>query len=80
MPCLYFRLWSLPSGESPFDIDTVFRRLVPDAYKAGLHSYGGIGGISIDVSFVDPLSSSCFEKEKEVNEKGPHWCRLSTGG
>jgi hypothetical protein len=70
MPCLYFRLWSLPSGESPFDIDTVFRHLVPDAYKAGLHSYGGIGGISIDVSFVDPLSSSSFEKRKKSMSRG----------
>lgn len=51
MPCLYFYLEDLPQGESPFDIDTVFRRLVPDAYREGLRAYGGVGGISIDVSF-----------------------------
>lgn len=50
MPCLYFRLQGLPDDESPLDIDTVFRHIVPDAYKEGLRSYGGIGGISIDVS------------------------------
>lgn len=50
MPCLYFRLHGLPDGEPPFHMDTVFRRLVPDAYKDGLRAYGGVGGISIDVS------------------------------
>lgn len=52
MPCLYFRLWGLPNGESPFDPDTVFRHLVPDAYKESLRRYGDVGGISIDVSRV----------------------------
>ncbi|KAF4123430.1 ubiquitin-like-conjugating enzyme ATG10 [Geosmithia morbida] len=49
MPCLYFHFEGLPDDESPFDLHTVFRRLVPDAYKEGLRAYGGVGGISIDV-------------------------------
>ncbi|KAK7422600.1 E2-like conjugating enzyme atg10 [Neonectria magnoliae] len=38
----------LPAHEPAFNIDTVFRRLVPDEYKAGLRALGGIGGISAD--------------------------------
>lgn len=49
-PCLWFSLHDLPVDEQGFDIDTVFRRLVPDQYKAGLRSAGAIGGISADVS------------------------------
>lgn len=48
-PCLWFSLHNLPNDEQAFDIDTVFRRLVPDQYKNGLRSAGGIGGISADV-------------------------------
>ncbi|KOS16849.1 Ubiquitin-like-conjugating enzyme ATG10 [Escovopsis weberi] len=49
LPCLWFTLQNLPHGEVAFDIDTVFRRLVPDEYKAGLRrGVGGIGGISAD--------------------------------
>lgn len=52
VPVLYFWFSGLPSGEDPHSIDTVFRRLVPAAYKEGLRSwtYGRVGGISIDVS------------------------------
>lgn len=52
VPVLYFWLQGLPEGEDPHSIDTVFRRLVPAAYKDGLHNwtYGRVGGISIDVS------------------------------
>lgn len=50
VPCLWFTLCDLPANEPAFSIDTVFRRLVPDEYKAGLRSLGGVGGISADVS------------------------------
>ncbi|KAL6817045.1 hypothetical protein J3E69DRAFT_358285 [Trichoderma sp. SZMC 28015] len=36
VPCLWFSLHDLPSDEPAFNIDTVFRRLVPDSYKDGL--------------------------------------------
>lgn len=52
VPCLWFSLHGLPSHEPAFDIDTVFRRLVPDEYKEGLRGHGGIGGISADVSLL----------------------------
>ncbi|KAF7544756.1 hypothetical protein G7Z17_g9709 [Cylindrodendrum hubeiense] len=48
VPCLWFTLRGLPAHEPAFNIDTVFRRLVPDEYKAGLRSLGGVGGISAD--------------------------------
>ncbi|KAK3336475.1 hypothetical protein B0T19DRAFT_39995 [Cercophora scortea] len=47
-PCLWFSLHELPVDEQAFNIDTVFRRLVPDQYKAGLRGAGAIGGISAD--------------------------------
>lgn len=51
VPCLWFSLHGLPEDEPAFDIDTVFRRLVPDEYKSGLRQgIGPIGGISADVS------------------------------
>ncbi|KAK4070446.1 hypothetical protein Trihar35433_4913 [Trichoderma harzianum] len=50
VPCLWFSLHDLPSDEPAFNIDTVFRRLVPDSYKDGLRrGVGGIGGISADI-------------------------------
>ena len=51
-PCLWFNLNGLPVDEPAFNIDTVFRRLVPDQYKDGLRKVGGIGGISADVSVL----------------------------
>ncbi|KAJ2905118.1 autophagy-like protein 3 [Zalerion maritima] len=45
-PCLWFSLHNLPATERAFNIDTVFRRLVPDHFKDGLRTAGGIGGIS----------------------------------
>ncbi|KAM0287672.1 hypothetical protein ACHAQH_000201 [Verticillium albo-atrum] len=36
------------TDEPPFDVDTVFRRLVPDQYKSALRGTGPIGGISCD--------------------------------
>lgn len=50
MPCLWFRISGLTTGESEHDLDTVFRLLVPDGYKNGLRRYNGVGGISMDVS------------------------------
>ncbi|CAN8099629.1 unnamed protein product [Discula destructiva] len=47
-PCLWFRLDGLPVDEPAFNIDTVFRRLVPDQYKDSLRKVGSIGGISAD--------------------------------
>ncbi|SPN96879.1 uncharacterized protein DNG_00399 [Cephalotrichum gorgonifer] len=48
MPCLWFSLHGLPPGEPAFNIDTVFRHLVPDQFKDALRGTGGIGGISGD--------------------------------
>ncbi|KAG7142343.1 Ubiquitin-like-conjugating enzyme ATG10 [Verticillium longisporum] len=48
MPCLWLTLHGLPADEPPFNIDTVFRRLVPDQYKSALRGTGPIGGISCD--------------------------------
>ncbi|ROT39801.1 hypothetical protein SODALDRAFT_331917 [Sodiomyces alkalinus F11] len=48
IPCLWFTLHGLPADEPAFNIDTVFRRLVPDQYKDALRSGGPIGGISGD--------------------------------
>jgi ubiquitin-like-conjugating enzyme ATG10 len=50
VPCLWFSLHDLPLDEPAFNIDTVFRRLVPDEYKEGLRGLSGLGGISADVS------------------------------
>ncbi|KAJ4394544.1 E2-like conjugating enzyme atg10 [Gnomoniopsis smithogilvyi] len=47
-PCLWFRLERLPLDEPAFNIDTVFRRLVPDQYKDSLRKVGNVGGISAD--------------------------------
>ncbi|EGO53678.1 hypothetical protein NEUTE1DRAFT_93219 [Neurospora tetrasperma FGSC 2508] len=51
-PCLWFSLNGLPVDEPAFNIDTVFRRLVPDQFKDGLRRAGSVGGISADVSFL----------------------------
>lgn len=49
-PCLWFSLHDLPADEQALNIDTVFRRLVPEQFKPGLRaSLGSIGGISVDV-------------------------------
>lgn len=61
-PCLWFTLHGLPVDEPAFNIDTVFRRLIPDQYKDKLRKLGGIGGISADVSlsFLLLLFKSIF--------------------
>jgi len=50
MPTLWFTLHDLPNGESPFDLDSVYRYLVPEQYKSQLRSVGVMGGISAAVS------------------------------
>jgi ubiquitin-like-conjugating enzyme ATG10 len=59
MPCLWFRVWGLMTGDSQYDLDTVFSLLVPIEYREGLRRYGGVGGISLDVS---PSSNKRYEK------------------
>lgn len=58
MPCLYFRLWGLPENETSPEVDLVFRHLVPDEFKESLRGYGGIGGLSVDVSIMMLLHKS----------------------
>jgi ubiquitin-like-conjugating enzyme ATG10 len=53
MPTLWFALHDLPMGEPPFDLDSVYRYLVPDEYKSGLRAVGVTGGISAAVSFIN---------------------------
>ncbi|KAK2006881.1 hypothetical protein LZ32DRAFT_71837 [Colletotrichum eremochloae] len=48
MPCLWFTLHGLPADEPAFNLDTVFRRLVPDQFKDALRRTSSIGGISGD--------------------------------
>ncbi|KAM7183283.1 hypothetical protein V8F20_012678 [Naviculisporaceae sp. PSN 640] len=58
VPCLWFSLHDLPLDEPALNIDTVFRRLVPDQYKDGLRSaVGSIGGISADHHPITGLPS-----------------------
>lgn len=71
VPCLWFNLRGLPPDEPAFNIDTVFRRLVPDEYKDGLRGLGGIGGISADVSkekmlFAQVNSRSGYRKSRST--------------
>ncbi|KAJ1333727.1 autophagocytosis associated protein [Microdochium nivale] len=49
-PCLWFALHDLPAHERAFDVETIFRRLVPSEYKDSMRRVGSIGGISADVS------------------------------
>ncbi|KAM7223167.1 hypothetical protein V8F06_001380 [Rhypophila decipiens] len=57
-PCLWFSLHDLPLDEPALNIDTVFRRLVPDQFKDGLRSaVGSIGGISADHHPITGLPS-----------------------
>ncbi|KAH9883735.1 hypothetical protein F4778DRAFT_788305 [Xylariomycetidae sp. FL2044] len=48
VPCLWFSLHNLPIDESPLDVETVFRHLVPAHFKDPLRGAGPIGGISVD--------------------------------
>ncbi|KAH7030811.1 uncharacterized protein B0I36DRAFT_362622 [Microdochium trichocladiopsis] len=51
-PCLWFSLHDLPVHEPAFNVETVFRRLVPDEYKDSLRRVGSVGGISADRRFL----------------------------
>ncbi|KAH8814321.1 hypothetical protein F5882DRAFT_281698 [Hyaloscypha sp. PMI_1271] len=46
MPTLWFMLHDLPMGEPSFDVDAVYRYLVPPEYKSRLRAAGVTGGIS----------------------------------
>lgn len=50
MPTLWFTLHELPVGEPAFDINSVYRNLVPEKYKSQLRALGVMGGISAAVS------------------------------
>jgi hypothetical protein len=52
MPTLWFMLHDLPMGEPSFDVDAVYRYLVPPEYKSRLRTAGVTGGISAAVSFL----------------------------
>jgi len=46
MPTLWFTLHDLPMGEPTFDLESVYRYLVPPEYKGRLRAAGFTGGIS----------------------------------
>ncbi|KAI8956789.1 hypothetical protein F5Y11DRAFT_132989 [Daldinia sp. FL1419] len=56
-PCLWFSLHGLPAGESPLDIETVFRRLVPEQFRDSLLNIGPMPAISINHHPVTGLPS-----------------------
>jgi ubiquitin-like-conjugating enzyme ATG10 len=49
VPTLWFMLHDLPMGEPTFDLDSVYRYLVPPEYKNGLRAAGITGGLSAAV-------------------------------
>lgn len=60
-PVLWFALHDLPPCDSAFDIEIVYRYLVPDQYKNHLRTIGVIGGISAAV-WPLLLSSESLDK------------------
>jgi len=46
VPTLWFTLHDLPMGEPTFDLNSVYRYLVPEEYKSQLRGVGVTGGIS----------------------------------
>ncbi|KAH7417278.1 hypothetical protein BKA64DRAFT_702058 [Cadophora sp. MPI-SDFR-AT-0126] len=46
MPTLWFTLHDLPMGEPTFDLDSVYRYLVPPEFKSKLRAAGITGGVS----------------------------------
>jgi ubiquitin-like-conjugating enzyme ATG10 len=46
VPTLWFTLHDLPNGESPLDVDSLYRYLVPEQHKSHLRARGVMGGIS----------------------------------
>jgi len=71
MPTLWFTLHDLPMDEPAFNLDSVYRYLVPDRYKSRLREAGVMGGISaaphpitdIPAFFIHP----CQTKEAMEN-------------
>lgn len=59
MPTLWFTLHDLPNSENGFDLDAVYRYLIPDEYKSRLREYGVTGAISAAVSDTCCLSIPC---------------------
>ncbi|OBT90123.1 hypothetical protein VE02_00892 [Pseudogymnoascus sp. 03VT05] len=57
-PVLWFHLHNLPNDARAFDIESVYRYLVPDILKDELRSVGVIGGISADHHPITDLP--CF--------------------
>lgn len=51
MPTLWFTLHDLPNGDPAFDIESVYRYLVPAEEKGRLRAAGFGGGISAAVSY-----------------------------
>ena len=49
-PTLWFTLQDLPNGDPTFDLNSVYRYLVPDEHKSLLRAAGITGGISAAVS------------------------------
>jgi ubiquitin-like-conjugating enzyme ATG10 len=50
VPTLWFSLHDLPMGEPIFDLESVYRYLVPDEFKSRLRGAGITGGLSAAVS------------------------------
>jgi ubiquitin-like-conjugating enzyme ATG10 len=50
MPTLWFTLHDLPMGDPVFDLNSVYRYLVPDEFKSRLRGAGITGGLSAAVS------------------------------
>ncbi|CAG8956076.1 hypothetical protein HYFRA_00011860 [Hymenoscyphus fraxineus] len=46
MPTLWFTLHDLPMGDPTFDLNSIYRYLVPEEYKTQLRAAGFTGGIS----------------------------------
>jgi len=73
MPTLWFMLHDLPMGEPAFDVDAVYRYLVPPEYKSRLRAAGVTGGISaaphpitdVPAFFIHPCQTGeamkCFD-------------------
>ena len=49
MPTLWFTLHDLPMGDPTFDLDSVYRYLVPAEFKSKLRAAGVTGGVSAAV-------------------------------
>ncbi|CAK7266273.1 hypothetical protein SEPCBS57363_002007 [Sporothrix epigloea] len=56
-PCLWFSLHDLPNGELGFDVDSVFRHVVPAQFQDRLRAVGSMGGISVDYHPVTGVPS-----------------------